>query len=315
MKLIERYKASAALSEYEIAGITALAQENSEKSLRVPLDNVLQARAQVMRKERPRGNLVRPVFIIGMPRSGASFLHNALARIEGIRVPEIWEARYQAPPRHQNPTDDVRRIRTAREAATKAIPISIASMLVGGRSPLCAASDSEIMMPTFWSATWGTMFRWQAYFQKWKDQDMRPALRYHRSVVEEWAYYRPNDRFVFRDNWHQFHMDDLREVYPDATIIRMVRDKSVCLKKFSTTMRAINPNFGSMDEIAKIWEDDCDDSLSADITVSCEELSSWPVQIVASVCSGLGIEINSRSEAALEEWLHSTFRPRSPSCP
>lgn len=315
MKLIDRYRERAQLTEYEIAGMRALNEQNSEKSLRVAMDNVLQARTHVMRETRPRSTLTRPVFIIGMPRSGGSFLQNALAQIDGIRVPEIWEARYQAPPRHLNPVDDIRRIRTAREASHAAISASVGGMLVGGRSPLMGASDSEIMMNTFWSPVWGTMFNWQTYFSQWMKQDMRPALRYHRRLLEEWDYYRPGSRMVMRDNWHQFHMADLREVYPDATLIQMTRDPETCIRKFHATMRVINPACGTLDDFRRVW--DCKQltlDINAHITVATEGLSQHPIETVMMVCDCLGITVSPQSENRLATWLECLFRARSPQC-
>lgn len=315
MKLIDRYKERAQLGEYEIAGMRALNEQNSEKSLRVAMDNVLQARTHVMRENRPRGTLTRPVFIIGMPRSGGSFLQNALAQIDGIRVPETWEARYQAPPRHANPMDDIRRIRTAREAAHNAISAKVGAMLVGGRSPLSGASDSEIMTNTFWSPVWGTMFNWQTYFSRWLEQDMRPALRYHRRLLEEWDYYRPGSRMVLRDNWHQFHMDDLREVYPDATFIQMVRDPETCIRKFYATMRVINPSCGTLDDFRQVWNYDHSADIDAHITVATDSLSTDPIETVMFVCDSLGITVSPHSENRLATWLEGLFRARSPLCP
>ena len=32
-----------------------------------------------------------PVFVVGMPRTGTTLLHNLLARVEGIWAPPLWD--------------------------------------------------------------------------------------------------------------------------------------------------------------------------------------------------------------------------------
>lgn len=40
----------------------------------------------------------RPLFIVGLPRTGTTFMHNLFAQIPGLRVPLLWELRYPSPP-------------------------------------------------------------------------------------------------------------------------------------------------------------------------------------------------------------------------
>ena len=42
--------------------------------------------------------IVRPVFIIGFPRTGTTILHDILAQDPDSRVPLTWEARFPSPP-------------------------------------------------------------------------------------------------------------------------------------------------------------------------------------------------------------------------
>src|SRR6185312_2368559 len=46
-----------------------------------------QGRAREVEKSSP----VAPIFIVGMPRSGSTFLHELLARDEALRAPRFWE--------------------------------------------------------------------------------------------------------------------------------------------------------------------------------------------------------------------------------
>src|SRR5579864_4866544 len=38
-----------------------------------------------------REQIVRPMFILGLPRSGSTFLHNLMAQDPANRVPQTWE--------------------------------------------------------------------------------------------------------------------------------------------------------------------------------------------------------------------------------
>ena len=81
------------------AGLSLLGRLMARTQVIELLANRLRS-VDVMRRhpEIERERIERPIFIIGMPRTGTSILHELLARDPGLRVPLSWEVDRPCPP-------------------------------------------------------------------------------------------------------------------------------------------------------------------------------------------------------------------------
>src|SRR5512138_503873 len=88
-----------------LALVTSLEREARLHSLgrflmRVHLKGLLETRLRLTAAwQRRSGTLERtcierPVFIVGMPRSGSTFLHELIAELAGFRAPRVWEVMF-----------------------------------------------------------------------------------------------------------------------------------------------------------------------------------------------------------------------------
>ena len=86
---LERLIASLA----EEAGLTALGYTIAAQQLTDALENRLRLNACIAAEPRiTQQRISRPVFIVGMPRTGTSILHELVAQDPNLRVPLTWEA-------------------------------------------------------------------------------------------------------------------------------------------------------------------------------------------------------------------------------
>ena len=166
----------------------------------------------------------RPIFILGLPRTGTTILHELLAQDPANRVPMSWEVMHPWPPP---------------ERATFATDPRIAEvdkhfggvdrLLPGFKSmhPMGAELPQECVALTahdFASMIFTTTHRIPSY-QAWLDSvDLRPVYASHRRQLQYLQWRCPAERWVLKSPGHLWALDALLAVYPDARIVQTHRD-------------------------------------------------------------------------------------------
>jgi len=171
-----------------------------------------------------RGEIRAPIFILGLPRTGTTILHELLAQDPANRVPMTWEVMHPWPPP---------------ERATYAIDARIAQVekhfggvdkvLPGFKSmhPMGAQLPQECVALTahdFASMLFSTTHHIPSY-QQWLDAaDLRPVYASHRRQLQYLQWRCPAERWVLKSPGHLWALDALLAVYPDARIVQTHRD-------------------------------------------------------------------------------------------
>ncbi|MEX1006787.1 MAG: sulfotransferase [Acidimicrobiia bacterium] len=81
--------------------------------------------------------VVAPVFILGLPRTGSTHLHALMGQAEGIRTPRYWEmTRPSPPPERETYESDPRiaQVHSGRRAPSPELPGWDRAMAAGGRA-------------------------------------------------------------------------------------------------------------------------------------------------------------------------------------
>ncbi len=168
--------------------------------------------------------IVHPVFITGLPRTGTSILHELLAQDPAHRVPLAWEVRHPCPPPETATYDTDPRIDQADQEIrfwNQVVPEYVTMHELGAKIPVeCIVltaheflSDhlcGEHQVPTY--AAWLAQ------------TDMRPAYRYHRQMLQLLQWRAPRERWVLKAPSHMAALEALLAVYPDARIVQTHRD-------------------------------------------------------------------------------------------
>lgn len=171
----------------------------------------------------------RPIFIIGMPRSGSTFLHELLAEDPKNRVPRVWEVMFPNPVfRLPNAADP--RIKKAAACLwwfRRLAPQADAVFPMRAHTPHeCVAIQSY----SFLSEEFISTCRIPAYESFLRHADLRPAYVWQRRFLQHIQAGGPACRWVLKSPDHVHGLEALFEVFPDALVIQTHRNPLDVLK-------------------------------------------------------------------------------------
>src|SRR5262249_50078072 len=143
-----------------------------------------------------------PIFITGVPRSGSTFLHGLLAQDPAHRAPLTWEVMYPSPPSVLAPHLTDRRIRRVDQQLQwlyRLAPEFRRIHSMGARLPEeCVMLMSHSML----SREFSTMFYVPSYDAWLEEQDLGPAYRMHRQILQQRQLGRSDRRWLLKAPSH-----------------------------------------------------------------------------------------------------------------
>jgi hypothetical protein len=168
--------------------------------------------------------LNRPLFILGLPRTGTTILHELLAQDPANRVPMTWEVMHPWPPPERATYETDARIAQVEKhfsGVDKIIPNFKSMHPMGARLPQeCVA----ITQHEFATMIYPTTHHVPSY-QRWLDAaDMRWVYASHQRWLQYLQWRCPAERWVLKSPGHLWALDALLAVYPDARIVQTHRD-------------------------------------------------------------------------------------------
>lgn len=192
------------------------------------LDN-LTLRLQLIeyRKHHPdvaRQTIERPLFVLGMPRTGTTILYELLAQDPAHRSPTSWEVLSPFPPARRESFTTDPRIEAAEKHMNKIeilAPGFKAIHEIGARLPQeCVA----LLAPHFISDQFGASYSIPEY-RRWSlTQDMTAAYQWHYQFLQHLQADYRKTRWVLKTPAHLPYLDTLIKQYPDAALVHTHRD-------------------------------------------------------------------------------------------
>lgn len=169
--------------------------------------------------------LRKPVIILGLPRSGTSFLFNLLAQDPAHRYLANWETTVSQapPPRVSRPEDDPRR-RVGRLLMLFQRYLAphledIHEFHLDGPEEC-----TPLLMQGFDTQALAGMFDIPAY-SAWLDTvDHRPAYAHHKRILQTLQATYPGQRWLLKSPDHLAALGPLLQTYPDACLVHLHRD-------------------------------------------------------------------------------------------
>jgi len=203
----------------------------------------------------------RPIFILGVPRTGTTILFNLLAQDPANRAPLSWEIENPCPPPEEATfTTDPRIAQMEKQFAglERVSPTLSAIHEFGAELPQeCIAITAHEFLTVQFHIVYNALS-----YQQWLDeQSLVPAFEYHRRYLQHLQSRYKKERWVLKTPGHLAVIEDLLTVYPDACIIHTHRDPlrvmpsvaslSYALRQIYTD--AIDPHFVGQQQV-DLWE-------------------------------------------------------------
>lgn len=169
----------------------------------------------------------KPLFIVGLPRSGTTFLFNLLAQDPHSRWLHPWEVLHPSP----SPT----KATAASDPRIKRVEQKLAFYYKALAPDLDTAHYINVNEPDECNGlfennlTTSLLFFFRANvptYQKWQhtEPDWNNAYKYYRSQLQLLSWKWSGKHWLLKAPAHLFHLDSLLSVFPDACIIQNHRD-------------------------------------------------------------------------------------------
>ena len=262
--------------------------------------------------------VVAPLVVIGLPRSGTTHLVNLLAADRRRRSLPFWEACEPVP----HPADrtsrngDGRRARSQLqwEALQKVLPYMA---LMHPMDPDHVHEELELQGPDF------SMYQieWFGYTPRWRDyylsHDQTPHYQYLKTMLKLLQWQRGPSRWVLKCPQHFEQIVPLMNVFPDATVVMTHRDpvavvqSAATMVSYSGRMRYKNVD---VDRLFSYWSQRIERLLAAAvrdidvipvgqrIDVPFEVLTGDEMGVLERIYDQFGLDMNREAEAQLREY-------------
>lgn len=201
---------------------------------RLQVTDLLKRHPEILDEE-----IIAPMVIFGLPRSGTSILFELLSQDPDAGVPMIWEALQPCPPPEQATYKTDPRIEQADKLFTqwsRVVPEFATMHEMRGDIP---AECDLLMVSTFISAHLAALHQVPSYSAWCASADYLPVYKYHRKILQILQWKNPRRRWLLKNPEHQVHLDTLLAVYPDARIVQTHRDPLKCMASATSLMGAL----------------------------------------------------------------------------
>lgn len=272
--------------------------------------------------------IVAPLFIIGLPRTGTTILHSVLEQDPANRSPLAWEIQHPVPPATPETFENDPRIATMQKTLEQLFE------LVPGfdaMHPMSATSPEEcvaVFTQCFMSVQLEVQFNIPSY-QAWLDEaDMHATYEYHRRFLQHvQSGGVRGGRWVLKSPAHLHRIDTLFDVFPDARIVHTHRDPiKVCASVASLTamLRGAGTDHLDLHEIGRQqvewWARIIQQSLAqrkrfADrgeqfFDVKLRETVADPLDVVRRMYAQFGYELSDEVDARMRDFMQNNPRDK-----
>lgn len=280
------------------------------------------------RKQHPevaRQTIERPLFVLGLPRTGTTILYELLAQDPAHRSPMSWEVLSPVPPaREESFTTDPRI-----EAAEKHLneidllaPGFKAIHEIGARLPQECVS---LLAPHFISDQFGASYFIPEYRRWTLEQDMAAAYQWHYQFLQHLQADYHKTRWVLKTPPHLAYLDAIIKQYPDAALVQTHRDPVDVMGSISSLACTLHSAFS--DEIEPMATGQCEaeffsamlnqgiasrdampDAGSRFFDVQFNDIVSDPIGVIESIYQHFNFSFTPEARAAMQRYLD--HRPR-----
>ncbi len=268
--------------------------------------------------------IVTPVFIVGLPRTGSSILHRALSCERSFRAPLAWEVRSPSPifPFDVNAMQSRRRQCASFFSIANELDTDLQAKheLNPDFPEECVLFSGRAQFHSWFYACFGYV---PTYVESLVERSMTKSYAEHKVVLKhlQWAS-DGSPTWLLKSPFHLFHLEDLVNSYPDARLIWLHRDPIDVLPSWcslATSVCAISSGMDASSELGdlwcKTWAIGIDRALSARRRIRCPVLdvtlfgpSNRLENVVANILNWLEVPESTRTSELIAKIRSQRFR-------
>lgn len=253
------------------------------------LQAYLQTRLRITdhRKQHPEVDrpIVRPLVVVGQPRTGTTILFDLLAQDPGFRVPRSWEVDKPCPPPEAATyTTDGRiaEVQAQFDLVDTMIPGFSAFHEVGAE---LAQECVRITGCDFKSMIHSIQFVLPDY-NRWllHEADLTSAYAWHKVFLQHLQSRMPAEQWLLKSPAHLWHLPALHAAYPDAVVIHTHRDPLKVISSISAltnSLRQMTTEQTTVPLAAQQYADDI--ALGLDRAVAAHRSQLFPKEQVVDL--------------------------------
>lgn len=202
----------------------------------------------------PLQQISKPIFIIGLPRTGTTILQDILSQDPSSRAPMTWECMFPSPP----PQRETYEIDSRIKACQATFPASHPTL--DAMHPMGALHSQEcvvLMCESMCSPIFHMQYNIPSY-QDWFDSGagLASLYQFHKRQLQHLQSGYHNRHWILKAWAHMWGIEHLLKCYPDARIIFTHRDPTKVLSSFAsmtTYIRSLSSDEVNPLAVASDW--------------------------------------------------------------
>ena len=269
-----------------------------------------------------REQIRQPIFILGLPRTGSTLLHELLACHPELRAPAFWEASF-VPGR--SGLDKFRQLlASAQILALDWLAPEFRSVHNLGRN--LPHECVTLQATSFRSMQFHAAHNLQTYNRWLETCDWQPAYDCHRKYLQWLQHGSPDQRWVLKAPGHLLSLPELYATYPDAKIIQLHRDPCEVMPSMASLFLHIRKPFTrELDlheigrDVTRQWHRGLESSLAwrnqhpetdqMFLDIHYQELVQEPLNTAEKILSFAGMSLDEKARQLLQ--AHIVQHPKN----
>jgi hypothetical protein len=259
----------------------------------------------------------RPIFILGLPRTGTTALHFLLGQDPNHQVLEYWLAAAPGPrPPRSEWEKDPRYVAAVRGLKMMYYldPSLRAIHLMTADGP---DECRHLFLQSFLDDTFDSNATIPSYTKWYAEQDMHPAYARHRDILKLIQSPQPQRRWVLKYPAHMRNLRVLLDTYPDACIVQTHRDPARVLPSICSLVAGWRGLYeGAVDRRAigqwqlDMWSSMVHTAMAVRATshpaqffdFSFQELVTDPIAAIKRMYGHFGFDFGAEAERRMQAW-------------
>ena len=268
----------------------------------------------------------KPIFVLGLPRSGTTYLQNLLAGDEQLRPLYYWEQQSLGPPPAPDNQFNNPQLRQARKDIARLRWVAKEFFTAHEIQSDRAEEDNGLMGREFVNIL-HFMFRDIPSYLDWLlNKDMTEMYRYHKRQLQYLGYHFQDHRWMLKAPAHLAFLNALLKVYPDAQILQTHRDPlelvpSMCSlavisrQIFSDEVDPLQTAQQWLELMSQIMKRSLD--LAPDLNrgnifhISYHALVADPMQTITEIYKWLDLDLSEITRTRISSWAISSQNYKS----